>query len=113
MTTKTDNPQSRRSAPKPYQKPTLLKGPLLAKVTAQVPVVSGPTPCWVARAAFGEADIRWMIFRGWLIEDAPPWFRRLYIRHGEAFGRWLTGRPHARGIVRALMLPAIRRKVKA
>jgi hypothetical protein len=29
-----------------------------------------PLPCtfdWVARAAFGEADIRWMIFREWLL----------------------------------------------
>jgi hypothetical protein len=116
MTTKTDSPQSRRSAPKPYQKPTLITGPLLTKVTAQVPLpVSGtPAPaCWVARAAFGEADIRWLIFRGWLLEDAPVWFRRLYLRHGEAFGSWLTGRRRARGIVRTLMLPAIRRKAKS
>jgi hypothetical protein len=112
MTTKTDSPQSLHSNTRPYQKPTLAKGPLLTKVAAVVPVTGG-TPCWVARAAFGEADIRWLIFRAWLIEDAPAWFRRLYFRHGEAIGGWLTGRRYACGIVRSLMLPAIRRKVKA
>lgn len=45
MTIKTDHPQSWHSAPRPYQTPTLTKGPLLTKVTAQVPVpVSGPPP---------------------------------------------------------------------
>jgi hypothetical protein len=109
MTTKSDSPKSRRANGKPYQKPTLAKGPLLATVTA-APPVSGVVLCWVARAAFGEADIRWMIFRAWLTDDAPAWFRRLYLRHGEAIGGWLSGRRRARGIVRALMLPAIRRK---
>ena len=70
------------AAPKPYQKPTLTKGPVLTNVTA-AKTVSGVSPCWVARAAFGETDIRWLIFRSWLLEDAPVWFRRLYIRQGE------------------------------
>jgi hypothetical protein len=99
---------------KAYQKPTLVKGPLLTKVTAVTPVtVSGnpiPPPCWVARAAFGEADFRWMIFRGWLMEDAPAWFRALYLRHGESVGAWLTGKQRARAVVRAMMMPAVRRK---
>jgi hypothetical protein len=68
--------------------------------------------CWVARAAFGETDIRWMIFRAWLLEDAPVWFRRLYIRYGEAVGAWLADRAGARSAVRALMMPAITRKLR-
>jgi hypothetical protein len=75
--------------------------------------VSNASDCWVARAAFGEADIRWMIFRAWLLEDAPAWFRRLYIRYGEAVGTWLAPREGARGIVRALMMPAVNRKLRA
>jgi len=35
---------------------------------------SGAAHCGIARAAFGEADIRWMIFRAWLVDDAPAWF---------------------------------------
>jgi hypothetical protein len=112
MTSKTDYPVSGAPKTKPYEKPILVKGPLLTKVAAVVPVSGQPAPCWVARAAFGESDIRWMIFRAWLFEDAPVWFRRLYLGHGEAFGAWLTGRQRVRGIVRVLMTPAIRRKLR-
>jgi hypothetical protein len=57
---------------------------------AQVP---GGYVCWVARAVYGEADPNWLLFRGWLLVDAPAWFRRLYIRHGARVARWLE--PHA------------------
>jgi hypothetical protein len=110
MTTKTVQPKSQRPNPKPYQKPALIKGPLLANIAAQAPPVS--VVCWVARAAFGEADIRWMIFRAWLLDDAPTWFRRLYLRHGETFGTWLVGRNRTRAVLRQLMMSAIRRKLK-
>src|SRR5437667_4222335 len=76
-------PRRRRS----YARPTLIKGPVLASVTAvkgggAVSGVAPPPPaCWVARAAFGEADIRWMIFQAWLIEDAPAWIRAGYLRY--------------------------------
>ena len=105
--------KSPRVASKPYQKPTLVKGPVLTNVTADTLVSGGPAPeCWVARAAFGESDIRWMIFREWLLEDAPLWFRHLYIRHGEFIGAWLTGHERARRVVRTLMMPAINRKLR-
>ena len=52
-----------------------------------------------------------MIFRAWLLEDAPDWFRRGYLRYGEAIGAWLAGRKYIRMIVRTAMLPAIRRKL--
>jgi hypothetical protein len=101
---------SRRKSPKPYSKPTLAKGPLLSDVAA-IPH-SPPPPCWVARAAFGEGDIRWMIFRAWLLEDAPEWFRRLYLRHGERFGGWLRGRPVARALMRLPMMFVVRSKLR-
>jgi hypothetical protein len=99
---------------KAYKKPTLVKAAVLAAITSADTVISGapPTACWVARAAFGQADIRWMIFRAWLVGDAPVWFRRLYIRHGELIGSWVGGREGARLIVRALMMPAIHRKLR-
>jgi hypothetical protein len=53
-----------------------------------------------------------MIFRAWLLEDAPAWFRRLYIRYGETVGTWLAGRDGARRVVRKLMTPAINRKLR-
>lgn len=102
--------QAKRKA---YQKPTLVKGPLLTKITAVPPVaVSGTLPtCWVARAAFGEGDFRWMIFRAWLLDDAPAWFRSLYMRHGEAVGAWLAGKDRSRAVVRTMMMRAVRRKL--
>jgi hypothetical protein len=105
-----NNSASQTSARKAYQKPTLAKAAVLSAVTAVA--VSGPVKCWVARAAFGEADIRWMIFRAWLVDDAPAWFRRLYIRRGEAIGNWLAGQQSARLFVRALMVPAVNRKLR-
>jgi hypothetical protein len=75
-------------------------------------VTNLPEPCWVARAAFGESDIRWMIFREWLYADAPAWFRKLYLRHGEAVGCWLEDHPQMKGAVRVLMMPAINRTLR-
>ena len=110
MVATSNSSASHTTARKVYQKPTLAKAAVLSAVTAQTPT-SGAR-CWVARAAFGEADIRWMIFRAWLVDDAPAWFRRLYIRHGEAIGNWLAGRESARLLVRALMVPAVNRKLR-
>jgi hypothetical protein len=114
MLQKSDGSKSLRTVSKPYQKPTLVKGPVLTTVTALVKSVSGVPGdgCWVARAAFGESDIRWMIFREWLLDDAPLWFRWLYNRHGELVGAWLAGRANARRVVRTLMMPAVNRKLR-
>ena len=114
MSTKLDNEKLAAPKVRPYQTPTLMKGPVLTSVTA-VKALSGALPlpgCWVARAAFGETDLRWMIFREWLVVDAPAWFRNLYIRHGEAIGFWLTHHAGMQKIVRTLMMPAVNRVLK-
>jgi hypothetical protein len=113
MLAKSESAKSLVAAPKTYRKPTLVKGPVLTGVTAAKQVVSGQLPsCWIARAAFGETDVRWMIFRAWLLDDAPVWFRQLYIRYGESVGAWVAVRAGARRIVRALMMPAVNRKLR-
>ena len=111
---------SQTTARKAYQKPSVVKVADLSAIAAQpapaTPISSSSDTsqqtCWVARAAFGEADIRWMIFRAWLVDDAPAWFRSLYIRYGESIGNWLVDRASARRVVRALMMPAISRKLR-
>jgi hypothetical protein len=111
MSNKPQTEKPNASEVRVYRKPVLTKGPVLTNVTA-IKTVSGTVPaapCWVARAAFGEADIRWMIFREWLVVEAPGWFRNLYIRHGEAVGYWLRGHAIMQRIVRALMMPAVNR----
>jgi len=114
MVAKSKNSAARAEPRKAYQKPILVKAAVLSAVTAQAPTSgsSDSSDCWVARAAFGRTDIRWMIFRAWLLDDAPAWFRRLYLRHGESVGNWLAGRDSARVVVRALMLPAVNRKLR-
>jgi len=59
--------------------------------------------CWVAREVFGVMDPRWMQFRHWLLNQAPDWLRRKYLRQGERFARRLRTRPHLRAAVRSWM----------
>jgi len=111
MVAKSNNSALQTAVRKAYRKPTLVKAGKLSAVVAEDSSISGAARCWIARAAFGEADIRWMIFRAWLVDDAPAWFRSLYIRYGEVIGAWLAGRDSARRVVRAMMAPAINRKL--
>ena len=110
----TKKPTDEQASPKAYVKPVLKKGPVLASASDPAPV-SGPQPdpCWIARAAFGTDDFRWMIFRAWLLDDAPVWFRGLYIRFGERLGALIEGRETARRLVRNAMMPVIRHKIGA
>ena len=101
-----------RTSPKTYVKPALKKGPTLANASDPAPI-SGKDECWIARAAFGTDDFRWMIFRAWLVDDAPAWFRGFYIRFGERLGALIEGRETARRLVRGAMAPVIRRKIGA
>ena len=61
------------------------------------------TACWVARAVYGEENPRWLLFRGWLLGDAPGWFRRLYMSHGERFALWLASHPGIKSLIRRWM----------
>ena len=59
--------------------------------------------CWVARAVYGETNPDWMVFRGWLANEAPAWFRSLYIRHGERVARHIQPHRWIKAILRAAM----------
>lgn len=59
--------------------------------------------CWVARAVYGEGNVRWLLFRHWLLFRAPKWFRSLYLRHGEAFARWLANKTWLKAQIRRWM----------
>lgn len=41
--------------------------------------------CWVARAVYGDADLRWVDFREWLMEYASEKFRNWYKENGERY----------------------------
>lgn len=76
-------------------------------VGGETPVPPAQLPvgyvCWVARAVYGETDPNWLLFRGWLLVDAPAWFRRFYIRHGERLARWLAPRGYLKAPLRRWM----------
>lgn len=59
--------------------------------------------CWVARAVYGVGNPRWIVFRVWLLSQAPSWFRWLYLRHGERFASWLDDKPRLRHFIRRWM----------
>lgn len=59
--------------------------------------------CWVAREVYGAHNPRWVMFREWVLEDAPRWFRNLYARHGAAFAEWIADKPRLKGMIRSFM----------
>jgi len=63
--------------------------------------------CWVAREVYGEHNPKWLLFRAWLLTEAPTWLRDLYAAHGEEFAAWIHDKPLAKAIVKALMDVAI------
>jgi hypothetical protein len=63
---------------------------------------SGP-PCWVAREVYGRHNPKWLQFRQWLLEDAPVWLLRLYIKYGECFASFISDKPRVKEIIRRWM----------
>jgi hypothetical protein len=59
--------------------------------------------CWVAREVYGVDDPKWLCFRAWLLNDAPSWFRNLYIKHGERFAKFISNKPVLKTIIRKWM----------
>jgi hypothetical protein len=59
--------------------------------------------CWVAREVYGVDDPRWLVFRDWLLTDAPGWLCDAYIARGEAFAAWIHDKPVVKRGLRALM----------
>jgi hypothetical protein len=86
-------------------------GMLSAGVGAAGAVASAATAaalCWVARACFGEENPLWKQFRIWLLNCAPEWLRRQYLRHGETYAAFLSTRPALRCLTRMLLLGILR-----
>ena len=59
--------------------------------------------CWVAREVYGEENPNWLLFRAWLLTEAPSWLRDTYATHGEAFAAWIHDKPLAKLAVRTVM----------
>jgi len=68
--------------------------------------------CWVAREVFGTESTLWRMFERWLMEDAPMWFRFLYLRYGERAAAWLHKHPGLKPAVRWWMINRIWRRIE-
>jgi hypothetical protein len=63
-----------------------------------------PAPaCWVARAVYGAHNPKWLIFREWLLNEAPAILRSVYLRHGERFAAYIADKPRIKAVIRHLM----------
>ena len=65
--------------------------------------------CWVAREVYGDENVRWVLFRDWMLNNSPRWFRKLYMDYGPAFAKWLRNKPRVKNAIRKMMDAAIQR----
>jgi len=68
--------------------------------------------CWVAREVYGNNDMRWFIFRTWLKYDAPKWFSKMYLTHGEKYAKFISNKPLLKWCTKQLMDVVVERKRK-
>jgi len=73
--------------------------------------IAGAAGCWVAREVFGHDNPEWCRFRDWVMNRAPAWFRKLYVRYGRGVAEWIHDKPRLKGLVRAWMRTKIARSV--
>lgn len=56
--------------------------------------------CWVAREVYGKDSGEWLVFRHWLFNEAPDWFRDLYLEEGERFAAFISDKPFLKSVVK-------------
>lgn len=59
--------------------------------------------CWVAREVYGIENPKWLEFRHWMFNDAPSWFRNLYLSYGERIAKFISNKPLIKSIIRTWM----------
>jgi hypothetical protein len=59
--------------------------------------------CWVAREVYGEQNPAWLLFRNWMLNDAPRWLLGMYITFGEQFANFISDKPKLKNIIRKWM----------
>tara|TARA_R100000655_G_scaffold17187_2_gene36853 strand:- start:3779 stop:5797 length:2019 start_codon:yes stop_codon:yes gene_type:complete len=65
--------------------------------------------CWVAREVYGMHNPAWLLFREWMLNESPSWFRTLYLKFGERFAKFISDKPRIKARIRLWMDTKIRR----
>jgi polysaccharide export outer membrane protein len=65
--------------------------------------------CWVAREVYGPANPQWLLFRAWLLTEAPDWLRETYLAHGEDFAAYIADKPVLKATIKSLMDTVVER----
>ena len=73
-------------------------------------IMSGGFPCWVAREVYGKQNSEWFVFRTWLQYDAPKWFKKLYMTHGENYAKLIAKVPPLKWATKQLMDMIVNKK---
>lgn len=59
--------------------------------------------CWVAREVYGTQTGTWKIFRAWVLNKAPEWFKNAYIKHGQKIAEFIKDKPVLKSFIRRWM----------
>ena len=59
--------------------------------------------CWVAREVYGAHNPQWLLFRAWLLTEAPVWLRDGYLAYGEDVATWIHDKPVMKAAIKGLM----------
>lgn len=68
-----------------------------------VGAIAAGAACWVAREVYGETNPKWLIFREWLLNEAPGVIRWAYLKFGERFAKWISDKPVWKNVIRHFM----------
>jgi hypothetical protein len=68
--------------------------------------------CWVAREVYGKESGEWLVFRHWVLNEAPDWFRDLYTEEGERFAAFISDKPFLKFIVKKAMDTVVKPRFK-
>lgn len=63
----------------------------------------GAAFCWVAREVYGVHNPAWLLFREWMLNESPGWFRATYIKFGERFAKFISNKPRLKARIRLWM----------
>lgn len=67
--------------------------------------------CWVAREVYGVHNPRWLMFRYWMLNTSPVWFRFTYLKFGKQFAWLIRNKPKIKSKIRKWMDCKIREVV--